>query len=207
MPPASPVALLLVIDAVGLSTLEHLLRRSVRRPELPNLSRLGLGEIVSGEFRDRFRPGYSGGSYAAALEQASATADSLVGHREMMGVLDDRTYDLFNDGFPREYIAALEARIGRGTFFNKMAAGMEAIELNAGEHERTGKPIVNVPDSAMRQTVVSFGGPYSPLILPSPRAAALVLDRMAWYASHRDRKLNDERAAAGLPADPDPKDD
>ena len=137
----SPAALLLVIDAVGISTIEHLLRNCDKKIKLPNLSRLGLGKIVSPEFKPRFSPPYAGKAYAAAVDQASATADSLVGHREMMGVLDDRTYDLFNDGFPKKYLAELERRIGRKTFFNKMAAGMEAIELNAAEHERTGSPI------------------------------------------------------------------
>jgi len=103
--------------------------------------------------------------------------------------------------------AHVRERTVTGEYAGLSAWETDYMRLVSDLMERTGKPIVNVPDSAMRQTVVSFGGPYSPLILPSPRAAALVLDRMAWYASHRDRKLNDERAAAGLPADPDPKDD
>ena len=134
-------ALLLVIDAVGLSTLEYLLSKYPGKVELPNLCRLGLGEIVLPQFRKRLPSKASGKAYAARVSQVSATADSLVGHREMMGVIDHRTYDLFNDGFSREYLAELEKRIGRKTFFNKMAGGLEAIELNAEEHERTGKPI------------------------------------------------------------------
>lgn len=133
-------ALLLVIDAVGLSTLEYLLSKYPGKVKLPNLSRLGLGSIVLPEYRDRLgKPG--GKAYAARVSQVSATADSLVGHREMMGVVDRRTYDLFDDGFRKDYLSELEKRIGRKTFFNKMAGGMEAIELNAAEHERTGKPI------------------------------------------------------------------
>ena len=138
----SPVALLLVIDAVGVLTIEHLLANYDKKVRLPNLSRLGLGGIVAPRFKSRFTAAGAKESYAAAVTQASATADSLVGHREMMGVLDNRTYDLFNDGFPRKYISELEKRIGRKTFFNRMAAGMEAIELNAARHERTGYPIV-----------------------------------------------------------------
>ena len=137
----SPVALLMVVDAVGLSTLEYLLGKYPGKLKLPNLSRLGLGSIVLPEFKKRFGPAAPGAAYAARVTQVSATADSLVGHREMMGVLDNRTYDLFPDGFSREYLGELEKRIGRKTFFNKMAGGMEAIELNAAEHERTGRPI------------------------------------------------------------------
>jgi len=137
----SPVALLIVIDAAGISTIEYLLKKRGKAVKMPNLARLGLAETLAPEFRRFFTKKYAKRSYAAAVSQASATADSLVGHREMMGVLDDRTYGLFNDGFPRAYLAELERRIGRKTFFNKMAGGMEAIELNAAEHERTGMPI------------------------------------------------------------------
>ncbi|OGS12548.1 MAG: hypothetical protein A2234_11455 [Elusimicrobia bacterium RIFOXYA2_FULL_58_8] len=137
----SPVALLLVIDAVGLSTLEYLLGKYPAAVKLSNLSRLGLGDIVLPGFKKRFAPGAAGKAYAARVTQVSATADSLVGHREMMGVLDNRTYDLFPDGFSAGYLRELEKRIGRKTFYNKMAGGMEAIELNAAEHERTGQPI------------------------------------------------------------------
>lgn len=133
-------ALLLVIDAVGLSTLEYLLSKYPGKLKLPNLSRLGLGEIVKPEYKQRLGKA-AGKAYAARVQQVSATADSLVGHREMVGVVDRRTYDLFDNGFSRAYLAELEKRIGRKTFFNKMAGGLEAIELNADEHERTGSPI------------------------------------------------------------------
>lgn len=132
--------LLLVIDAVGLSTLEYLLSKYPGKVKLPNLSRLGLRDIVQPAFKARLgKPG--GKAFAARVTQVSATADSLVGHREMMGVVDRRTYDLFDNGFRKDYLAELERRIGRKTFYNKMAGGMEAIELNAAEHERTGRPI------------------------------------------------------------------
>lgn len=138
---AQKTGLLLVIDAVGLSTLEYLLKNYPGKVKLPNLARLGLGEILPPPLAKRLGGKYGGKAYAAGVEQVSATADSLVGHREMMGVVDHRTYDLFDDGFRRDYLEELERRIGRKTFFNKMAGGMEAIELNAAEHERTGKPI------------------------------------------------------------------
>jgi phosphopentomutase len=138
---AQKTGVLLVIDAVGVSTLEYLLSKYPGKVRLPNLARLGLGELLPPAQAKRLGAKYAGKSYAASVKQVSATADSLVGHREMMGVVDHRTYDLFDNGFGREYLAELEKRIGRKTFFNKMAGGMEAIELNAKEHERTGKPI------------------------------------------------------------------
>lgn len=50
--------------------------------------------------------------------------------------------------------------------------------------ESTGKPIINVPDNPLRASLYSFGERYSPVVLPSPAAAARALDRMAWYADY-----------------------
>ena len=133
--------LLLVVDAVGVSTLEYLLDRHPRKVKLPNFSRLGLARILAPRFGGRL--GRDGGKTCAMrIEQASASADSVIGHRELVGIVDPATYELFPRGFAPEFIAALEHRIGRKTIFNKMAGGMEAIELNADEHEKTGCPIV-----------------------------------------------------------------
>jgi acyl-CoA synthetase (NDP forming) len=63
--------------------------------------------------------------------------------------------------------------------------------------ETTGKPIINVPDLPIRQAVLAGDGRYAPVVLPSPRAAALALDRLAWYGEHRRRQ------AAGSPHDHD----
>lgn len=131
--------LLMVIDAFGLDTFEYLLDNYAGKVNMPNLSRLGLGNLL-GRNRGRLPAGNEG--HFAKIRQVSATADSLVGHREMTGVRDGRTYDLFHDGFPAEYLAEIEKKTGRKTFFNKMAGGMEAIELNAGRHEETGDLIV-----------------------------------------------------------------
>lgn len=136
-----PTVLVLVVDAVGVSTLEFLLDRYPGKVRFPNLSRLGLRRILAPRFHGRLGP--DGKKTAAlGLEQASASADSVIGHREMVGIVDPSTYNLFPDGFNPRFIEELEKRIGRKTIFNKMAGGMEAIELNADEHEKTGKPIV-----------------------------------------------------------------
>lgn len=134
-------AVILVLDAAGLETIEYLLSKYPGEVRLPNLARLGLADVLLPEFRARIE-GRRGPGYAARLEQNSASADSVVGHREMVGICDDRTFSLFPGGFDAKYIAELEKRIGRKTIFNKMAGGVEAIELNAEEHKKTGCPIV-----------------------------------------------------------------
>ena len=141
MPKKKPTVLLLVLDAVGVPTLEYLLDHYPARPRLPNLSRLGLPRILAPRFASRLGP-VAGRTCAMRVEQASASADSVIGHRELVGIVDPSTYELFPRGFSSAFIAELERRIGRKTIFNQMAGGMEAIALNADEHERTGRPIV-----------------------------------------------------------------
>ena len=51
--------------------------------------------------------------------------------------------------------------------------------------QKTGKPIINVPDLPIRGSVFDYGRRYRPIVLTSARAAALALDRMEWYASYR----------------------
>ncbi len=137
----NPVVVHLVIDAVGISTLEYLLDKSDIDVRFPNLESMGLGNLLDKRHHTRVQP-VQDPAFAYALEQASAEADSVIGHREMVGVVDPRTYELFFNGFPPQYIAELERRIGIRTIFNQMAGGDEAIKINREEHETTGKSIV-----------------------------------------------------------------
>ncbi len=138
------IAVLLVLDAVGLTTLEYLLAHSMADVKLPNMMRLGLGTLINRRFASRLQAGAQKpcGVYATYLDQVSATPDSVIGHREMCGIVDARTYSLFPGGFRHDYIAELERQIGRRTMFNQMGGGVEVIEANAVEHARTGFPII-----------------------------------------------------------------
>jgi len=136
-----PTAVLIVLDAVGKTTLEYLLKKSGRTVNLPNLARMGLGNILSAGGGKAVPPDPEA-QFAAAITQASAYPDSTIGHREMVGVIDPRKYELFPNGFPEDFVHALEREIGMEVIFNKMAGGMEAIEENRELHEKTGKPIL-----------------------------------------------------------------
>ena len=131
----------MVLDAVGVTTLEYLLAHSARKVNLPNLCEMGLGNVLSEKFRDRVAPCRQA-QLSLAVTQASAYPDSTIGHREMVGVVDPRTYQLFPDGFPEDFVRALAKEIGRDLIFNKMAGGMEAIEENRELHGKTGSPIL-----------------------------------------------------------------
>lgn len=60
--------------------------------------------------------------------------------------------------------------------------------------EKTGKPIINVPDLPISGSVFDFGRKYKPIVLPSVQAAILALDRMAWYEAYR-RRVNPQSQA------------
>jgi phosphopentomutase len=60
----------------------------------------------------------------------------------MMGIVLDRPFPTFAEGFPASVIAEFESRIGRGILGNVVASGTEIIDRLGAEHMRTGKPIV-----------------------------------------------------------------
>jgi len=121
----------------GSDTLGNIARR--RRLHLPNLCRLGLGNIkpLTDVAPD---PSPLGAYGRAAL--ASPGKDTTTGHWEMAGIHLEKPFPLFPNGFPREIMDDFENRIGRSTLGNKAASGTEIIDELGEEHVRTGSPIV-----------------------------------------------------------------
>jgi phosphopentomutase len=76
------------------------------------------------------------------MAEASAGKDSVTGHWEMMGIVLDRPFPVFPNGFPSEIIAEFSRRIGRGVLGNKAASGTKILDELGPEHMRTGALIV-----------------------------------------------------------------
>ena len=140
----------------GSNTLGNIARAVPLR--IPNLRLLGLDRVVDLDPVARTSPkpceGGSGprgepetarrtprGAYGRMAE-ASPGKDSVTGHWEMMGIVLDRAFPTFPNGFPADVIAEFETRIGRGTIGNVVASGTEIIDRLGVEHVATGKPIV-----------------------------------------------------------------
>jgi phosphopentomutase len=105
--------------------------------KVPGLRSLGLGRIVDiGGDSEAPR-----GAYGRMAER-SPGKDSVTGHWEIAGLVLDRPFPTFPQGFPPEVIAEFERRIGRDTLGNSVASGTAIIQQLGGEHVRTGKPIV-----------------------------------------------------------------
>jgi phosphopentomutase len=105
---------------------------------LPHLRKLGLERVVNLHGAAERAPW---GAYGRMAE-ASAGKDSVTGHWEMMGIVLDRAFPTFPNGFPQRTIDEFEARIGRKTLGNVVASGTDIITRLGAEHVRTGRPIV-----------------------------------------------------------------
>jgi phosphopentomutase len=141
----------IVLDSVGIGampdaadygdqasdTLGNIAR--LRGLKLPNLARLGLGNIkpVTG-IPPAARPEGSFGRCALA----SPGKDTTTGHWEMVGIHLTHPFPLYPQGFPAEILTEFERRIGRHSIGNKAASGTEIIEELGEEHIASGSPIV-----------------------------------------------------------------
>jgi phosphopentomutase len=106
---------------------------------LPNFEALGLGLCAPLEgIRPVDRPGAAWG----VCEPASPGKDSTTGHWELCGVLLDRPFPTYPDGFPPEVIAEFSRRTGRGVLGNLATSGTAVIERFGAEHLASGSWIV-----------------------------------------------------------------
>jgi phosphopentomutase len=122
----------------GSNTLGHV--AAVGGLEAPNLAALGLGAVteIRGIAPDAARPGTAHGR----LTERSAGKDTTTGHWEMCGIVLDRPFPTYPNGFPPEVVEPWERAIGRKALGNKAASGTEIIAELGEEHLRTGRPIL-----------------------------------------------------------------
>ena len=76
------------------------------------------------------------------MAEASPGKDSVTGHWEMMGIVLDRAFPVFPDGFSKDILDEFSRQTGRGVLGNKAASGTAIIDELGAEHLRTGSLIV-----------------------------------------------------------------
>jgi phosphopentomutase len=143
--------IVIVLDSVGVGELPDArvyadqgsntlgnIARAVRL-NIPTLAALGLARIVA--LPQVPAPASPLAAFGRMAER-SPGKDSVTGHWELMGLVLDRAFPTFPNGFPRELIAEFESRIGRPVLGNKAASGTAVIDELGPEHMRTGSPIV-----------------------------------------------------------------
>jgi phosphopentomutase len=123
---------------VGSDTLGNV-ARAVGGLSLPNLERLGLGwcRPLAGLSRTRAASGAAG----VALPR-SAGKDSTTGHWEICGVVLERPFPTYPQGFPDAILEPFAQRTGRGILGNRAASGTAIIAELGAVHQATGQWIV-----------------------------------------------------------------
>ncbi len=145
-------AFLIVLDGVGIgelpdadqygdrgsNTLLHV-AEAAGGLALPTLERLGLGRLLS---LPGVRPVVDPRGARARLAERSPGKDSTTGHWELAGIVLDRPFPTYPNGFPQALLERYSERVGRGWLGNVAASGTEIIQRLGEEHQRTGKLIV-----------------------------------------------------------------
>jgi len=121
----------------GRDTLGHIAQR--RGLRIPNLVRFGLANIRP--LAGLAAPARPAGAYGKAA-LLSPGKDTIAGHWEIAGLVLDRAFPTYPQGFPREIIEKFEQAIGRKILGNVSASGTEIINRMGQEHLGTGRPIV-----------------------------------------------------------------
>lgn len=122
----------------GADTLGNIFKH--RQVNVPNLQSLGLGNIRPLEGLPPIEKPI--GSFGKCT-LASNGKDTTTGHWEMAGIILEKAFPTFPEGFPPRVIERFVAETGvPGVLGNVPASGTEIIKELGEEHVRSGKPIV-----------------------------------------------------------------
>ncbi len=122
----------------GSDTFGHILASC--EPHLPNLRRYGLGNIRP--LRNTPPLPQPEGSFGRCALRSNGK-DTTTGHWEMAGIILDRAFPTYPQGFPPQIIEQFVRETGvPGILGNIPASGTEIIRELGDEHYRTAKPIV-----------------------------------------------------------------
>jgi phosphopentomutase len=122
----------------GADTLGNIFRS--RNVQVPNLHALGLGNI---RHLDGIDPAEDPiGSYGRCALRSNGK-DTTTGHWEMAGIILDKAFPTYPNGFPMDVVDRFVAEADvPGILGNVPASGTEIIKQLGEEHVATGKPIV-----------------------------------------------------------------
>ena len=126
---------------------------------IPTLAAMGMSRLVALKHVPASAPTAAFGR----LAERSSGKDSVTGHWELMGVVLDRAFPTFPNGFSKELIESFESRIGRPSIGNVVASGTEIIDRLGPEHMETGFPIVYTSADSVFQIAAHEG------IVPVPQ--------------------------------------
>jgi phosphopentomutase len=127
-----------LFGTAGSNTLGHV-AEAVGGLDVPSLQQLGLGNVMP---LVGCAPRADAPSVQGRLVERSLGMDTTTGHWEMMGIITERPFPTYPNGFPQEVIDEFARRTGRGVLGNHPASGTEIIKELGEEHQRSGDWIV-----------------------------------------------------------------
>ena len=133
----------------GADTLYHIYEKMNKEFNIPNLKKLGIGNI-DGAFRGELVQDEPAGCYGK-MEEQSKGKDTITGHWEIAGIETKTPFKTYPDGFPKEFMDKFEEAIGVKCLGNYPASGTVIIEELGPQHEATGMPIVYTSSDSVFQ--------------------------------------------------------
>jgi phosphopentomutase len=138
----------------GANTLRHT-AEAVGVLHLPYLQKLGLGNIVDAPGLQPM--GIAEGCFGK-MAARSAGKDSTTGHWELGGLITEKAFPVYPNGFPKGLLESFLSVTGcKGYLGNKPASGTEIIQELGDEHVRTGYPIVYTSGDSVFQIAAHEG--------------------------------------------------
>ena len=135
---------------IGVNTLGNIVKN---HPDIkiPNMIQLGLGNIDGIDYLQKAENPI--GSYGKC-DELSCGKDTTTGHWEMTGVIVEKPFKTFPNGFTKDIIDEFEKRTGRKVVGNKPASGTAILD-EYGEHQmKTGDVIVYTSADSVFQIAV-----------------------------------------------------
>lgn len=142
---------LIVLDSVGIGEMpdaalygdegSNTVKVCSEQPEFncPNLTKLGLFNIDGMDYMPDYQSPV--GAYGR-LSEMSKGKDTTTGHWEIAGLVSEKPFPTYPDGFPDEVLDEFRKRTGRGVLCNKPYSGTRVILDYGEEHVKTGDLIV-----------------------------------------------------------------
>ncbi|MCB4408848.1 phosphopentomutase [Latilactobacillus sakei] len=136
---------------VGADTLGHIGAFYGEQFKLPNLQKLGLGNIRASDPIKGVPAAQPALGYFGKMQETSVGKDSMDGHWEMMGLPVKEPLGFFPNGFPNELIQKLAAFSGRSVIVNRPYSGTDVIRDYGEEQLATGALIVYTSGDSVLQ--------------------------------------------------------
>lgn len=116
--------------------------------DIPNMIKLGLSQIEGCEYLGKSENPLA--SFGRCREKSKGK-DTTTGHWEIAGLVLDRAFPTYPDGFPKEILDEFEKQTGRKVLCNKPYSGTDVIRDYGREHMETGALIVYTSSDSVFQ--------------------------------------------------------